>query len=154
MVLGTRGRTGLRRQILGSTVASVRGDQREARTEGGFTFVFGEAGVEVDRTAANLKNKIDLHRHLPEWVSTIHGLACSEITELITAYQPRPAAAEVYEIGYPKKGASAMSSAQSTSPDPRVMTPTFQPPIPQLDLIARFTVELAGEPWELAPNLS
>ena len=31
---------------------------REARTEGGFTFVFGQADVEVDRTAGNLKNKL------------------------------------------------------------------------------------------------
>ena len=31
---------------------------REARTEGSFTFVFGEADVEVDRTAGNLKNKL------------------------------------------------------------------------------------------------
>ena len=31
---------------------------REARTEGGFTFVFGEADVEVDRTAGNLKNTL------------------------------------------------------------------------------------------------
>jgi ketosteroid isomerase-like protein len=30
----------------------------EARTEGGLTFVFGEADVEVDRTAGNLKNKL------------------------------------------------------------------------------------------------
>ena len=27
--------------------------------------------------------------------------------------------------------------------------PTFEPPVPQLDLISRFTVELAGEPWQL-----
>ena len=31
---------------------------REARTEGGFTFVFGEADVEVDRTVGNLKNRL------------------------------------------------------------------------------------------------
>ena len=32
--------------------------EREARQEGGFTFVFGEANVEVDRAAGNLKNRL------------------------------------------------------------------------------------------------
>jgi hypothetical protein len=32
--------------------------KREARREGGFTFVFGEADIEVDRPAGNLKNKL------------------------------------------------------------------------------------------------
>lgn len=32
--------------------------KRGARQEGGFTFVFGEADVEVDRVAGNLKNKL------------------------------------------------------------------------------------------------
>lgn len=35
-----------------------RATKREARREGGFVFIFGEADVEVDRAAGNLKNTL------------------------------------------------------------------------------------------------
>src|SRR3546814_1628154 len=37
---------------------SFRGVERNARREGGFTFVFGDAEVQVDRAAGFLKNRI------------------------------------------------------------------------------------------------
>jgi ketosteroid isomerase-like protein len=43
--------------------------KRDARTEGDFTFVFGEADVEVDRAAGNLKNKLTytaIYRNKPQ----------------------------------------------------------------------------------------
>jgi hypothetical protein len=38
------------------------------------------------------------------------------------------------------------SAAGSEAPTPRVSS---EPPVPRLDLLARFTVELIGEPWRL-----
>ena len=43
--------------------------RREARCEGGFTFVFGEAEVEVDRAAGRLQNSLTytaIYRNAPE----------------------------------------------------------------------------------------
>ena len=42
-----------------------------------------------------------------------------------------------------------MSTVPRSVADPTIGTPTFEPPVPQLDLITRFTVELAGELWQL-----
>ena len=42
-----------------------------------------------------------------------------------------------------------MSTVPRSVADPTIGTPTFEPPVPQLDLITCFTVQLAGEPWQL-----
>src|SRR6478752_10298225 len=42
-----------------------------------------------------------------------------------------------------------MSTVPRSVADPTIGTSTFEPPVPQLDLITRFTVELAGELWQL-----
>ena len=58
---------------------------REARTEGGFTFVFGQADVEVDRTAGNLKNKLTytaIYRDAKN--PPVHGMARGKVSKLIT----------------------------------------------------------------------
>jgi hypothetical protein len=41
---------------------------------------------------------------------------------------------------------TAGSRAKSAAP---LQSTIFQPPVPQLDLMARFTVELTGDPWHL-----
>ena len=41
------------------------------------------------------------------------------------------------------------STAPRSVADPTADPPTFEPPVPQLDLMTRFTVALAGEPWQL-----